>query len=455
MAALQNAGMSVEAPRIPSVVEDVPAERPPEAPRIVSPAFDLPSNGYPTSPPSSARARRPLPPTPGVSNVPLVEALDVPSSAGMRGPSPVPPQDDSSRPASAPAIEGRAELPTQRPGISTLVDPASSEPTAMTSFGRNFPSLDEFDTRFPDVPAAEPANGIPASFSAPSPTDFGAFSAMKRSPAHPALETLRNPPQESVNQFSEDGAVSRSKPTLPRTNFILPDALWAYLQPPSEDQPTVLLLDVRDRAEFERYRIRATHNVCIEPLTLRSDISSQRLEASLVLSPDEERQAFCSRDQFDLVVIYDRSSTTIPSHAPAVSMQGGEDPARCLYNLHAAIFEREYHRSLRRPPVILVGGIEAWMKGVGSQGLQGSEAATAAMARTRSSASVAEASARLEGATNGTRRSSLSGSNEVKRNHRKASIPPAEGFYGQPSLSRSVVDAVRCLPVFDVFSTIR
>jgi ubiquitin carboxyl-terminal hydrolase 8 len=369
--------------------------------------------------------------------------------------SPLAPLESTSRPSSAPDVLSEPVASTSRLTLAIGVSPTSSQPSTASAFGYNFPSFSEFDSRFPEVPSHEPANGIPYNAPPPARADFG--SGIKRSPA---LETLRSPPQESTGRFSEDGAASRPKHasnavsgpnrSLPRTNFILPDALWAYLHPPSDDQPSVLLLDVRDRTDFERCRIRAAHTVCIEPITLRQEVPSQRLEASLVLSPDAERHAFLSRDRFDLVVIYDRSSTTIPSHAPSVTLQSTEDPARCLFNLQAAIFEREYHRSLRRPPVILVGGLEAWIRAVGTKGLDGSEAAevggqAAARSRSGTNGSIAEASARLEGADG--RRGSVGSlsANEAKRTHRKASITPAGevGYGQQPGLSRSVVDVVR------------
>jgi hypothetical protein len=57
---------------------------------------------------------------------------------------------------------------------------------------------------------------------------------------------------------------------------------------------------------------------------------------------------FCNRDKFDLIAIYDDSSETPgPPDAP-------------LARLERAIYETAFRKILKRVPVLLIGGLEAW-----------------------------------------------------------------------------------------------
>lgn len=86
-------------------------------------------------------------------------------------------------------------------------------------------------------------------------------------------------------------------------------------------------------------------------------VTSSEIESSLSLSSENERQLFSSRNAFDRIIIYDRSSTAI-SYSPPITTSS--DAQRTLYNLVNAIYNREFHKSLKRQPVLLVGGWEAW-----------------------------------------------------------------------------------------------
>jgi len=84
----------------------------------------------------------------------------------------------------------------------------------------------------------------------------------------------------------------------------------------------------------------------------------------LVLSPDNEQNLFEQRNEFDLVVFYDQSSTSI-TNAPAL---------RALFD---TLYEFNYSKVLKdgRPPVLLTGGLDAWIDLVGNQSLQASKTA--------------------------------------------------------------------------------
>lgn len=72
-------------------------------------------------------------------------------------------------------------------------------------------------------------------------------------------------------------------------------------------------------------------------------------------NPDVEQQLFLSRDKFDLVVYYDQNSRNINSPP--------------LNYLREAIYEMEFRRTLRRAPMMLVGGFEAWTEKIGNRGI--------------------------------------------------------------------------------------
>ena len=47
-----------------------------------------------------------------------------------------------------------------------------------------------------------------------------------------------------------------------------------------------------------------------------------------------------------------------------------------MYNLSKAIYEREFSKPLKRAPLILVGGFEAWKKEIGQDGIAGTVVAS-------------------------------------------------------------------------------
>lgn len=88
------------------------------------------------------------------------------------------------------------------------------------------------------------------------------------------------------------------------------------------------------------------------------------------LSPTHESSLFAARHFYDLVIIYDRSSTALPQSPPTNTTSSAQ---RTLYNLTTAIYEREFLKSLKRQPMLLRGGWEAWDKNVGPVGSVGND----------------------------------------------------------------------------------
>ena len=73
----------------------------------------------------------------------------------------------------------------------------------------------------------------------------------------------------------------------------------------------------------------------------------------MVIAPRQEASLFDNRDKFDLVAVYDGSSTSFG------------DINTPLSTLVRVINEQAFRKMLKRMPMILVGGIEAWKREVG------------------------------------------------------------------------------------------
>jgi ubiquitin carboxyl-terminal hydrolase 8 len=83
---------------------------------------------------------------------------------------------------------------------------------------------------------------------------------------------------------------------------------------------------------------------------LTRSMTSAKLEDSLSLSTEKQRQAFAERHKVDLVVVYDSRSSSWPQSSQAT-------PLSRLWN---TIYEHEFSKRLERTPVLLEGGFAAW-----------------------------------------------------------------------------------------------
>ena len=127
----------------------------------------------------------------------------------------------------------------------------------------------------------------------------------------------------------------------------------------------VLLVDVRNREDFDQGHIFAKSVMCIEPLGLKSGISAEELEDRLVLSSQSEQTLFERRNEFDLVVYYDQETKSDRFlYGPPTSSD-----ASALRAVHDCLYEFNYYKQLRRRPVLLLGGLEAWIDLVGPHAL--------------------------------------------------------------------------------------
>ena len=116
-------------------------------------------------------------------------------------------------------------------------------------------------------------------------------------------------------------------------------------------------------------------------------MTSAEIEEKLILSPSAEERDFVNRNEFDLVVLYDRNSRTLgqPTAAAYDSTGASLEAKEKLDIVIKAIYEREFRKTLKHQPVLLIGGFESWYKTVGDAGIQqrGTSAPVNGIARPR------------------------------------------------------------------------
>ncbi|KAK0239282.1 ubiquitin carboxyl-terminal hydrolase 4 [Armillaria nabsnona] len=346
----------------------------------------------PSSPSRAGRHPQPPPPPPAPSTSLSVAAPSgsPPSPHSLVSPSSFGPPSPSSTPSSSPL----------------------SSQYNLSEFTQTFPPIDELDEtpvfQLPSVPTGisnsssrssrDGRNGL-----SPVSTGFSVGSPHKspsplKSPT-PLPHVMRNftnpierpsstPVTPMMNSFtSRPGSPTKTTATLKPSNLSssstspIPNGYPTYTSPllngSSSPAPLIngksvsnslfpkdlmglptgaklLLIDVRDRADFQREHIKRDAVICIEPTILRrKSINATSLMEALIISPPSEVSLFANREKFDYVVLYDWNSTSFgPLDSP-------------LSVLVQTIYEREFTRMLKHAPIILVGGLEAWKKEFG------------------------------------------------------------------------------------------
>ncbi|KAI5480650.1 ubiquitin carboxyl-terminal hydrolase 8 [Pseudohyphozyma bogoriensis] len=235
-------------------------------------------------------------------------------------------------------------------------------------FSAAFPSLDDLEKVLGSGPSTS-ANGSASRMGLATNGHAKRLSNSQQPSSSPARSTrgpLPAPPTASTSRPPPDASHSSASFSIPFASEVVPGALKQYLSTPIAQAgkgPRVLLLDVRTRAEYEAGRI-SGETVCIEPFRLREKITSTDIESSLVIAPTEELERFSARNYYDVVVIYDRSSSSLPAGAPPST--AGE-AQKALWYLVSAIYDTEFHKCLKRQPILLKGGWEAWVAAKGAQ----------------------------------------------------------------------------------------
>ncbi|KAJ7809041.1 ubiquitin carboxyl-terminal hydrolase 4 [Mycena olivaceomarginata] len=332
--ALQSNGLALapDASKRPQIAK---YPTPPTSPRV----FTTPNTTAP-----AALAPSPLVPSAPISTSSSPHALVSPSSFGP--PSPV------STPSSSPVHMFSAALPS-----TVTVPPMSpSRSYSISSTEAKFPSIDEIDESFtlPSLPSVPRELPVP-----PDSSSFRTFLPIDRpssTPVTPTVSSFVSRPASPTKP--KPSGLSTAKAPLPNSGTAFPKELQTYLR-----DYKVLLLDVRNRADFDKAHIRTEAVVCVEPIILgRAGLTAERLEDSMASAPTNETTMFKNRDKFDLIVVYDQSSQTLG---------GSNTPMSVLVRL---ISETAFTKLLKRMPMTLVGGFDAWRREVGEQGTAAAKA---------------------------------------------------------------------------------
>ncbi|KAJ7066422.1 ubiquitin carboxyl-terminal hydrolase 4 [Mycena amicta] len=250
-------------------------------------------------------------------------ALVSPSSFG--------PPSPASTPSSSP-------LQTYMPALPIAPPLSPSRSLSISSTEAKFPSISELDETFPAPREIPDYNFLPIDRPSSTPVTPTVSSFVSR-PASPSKPPIPHKPSN----------LSSGKPPLPTNGSVFPKDLQIYLR-----DYKVLLLDVRNRADFDKAHIKLEAVVCVEPVVLaRPGLSAQGLEDSMVGAPTNETTMFKNREKFDLIVMYDQSSTGLVSQTSTLS------------TLMRLIYEQAFAKMLKHMPMLLVGGFDAWRREVG------------------------------------------------------------------------------------------
>ncbi|RKF55454.1 Ubiquitin carboxyl-terminal hydrolase 4 [Erysiphe neolycopersici] len=150
---------------------------------------------------------------------------------------------------------------------------------------------------------------------------------------------------------------------LPHSTYVTCEELVKLLAQGTQSL-NILLVDLRSREAFDNGHIMSQSIICVEPITLRRGISGQDLADSMVIAPDFEQALFERRNEFDLLVMYDQSSTKMADNDKFIDFT-------------SAAYEYEYEKRLKRPPLLLIAGLDGWTDLLGPNSLATSSTGSA------------------------------------------------------------------------------
>ncbi|KAI9485340.1 MAG: hypothetical protein EXX96DRAFT_592521 [Benjaminiella poitrasii] len=193
------------------------------------------------------------------------------------------------------------------------------------------------------------------------PTHVPAANKKQLSPSpSPSPSPSQSPPQV-INETI--GGIQLPMPSksfnLSPTFIVDPKQLasWIVKRNNGQEQPSVLILDIRPRHIFSQGSIKHKWIAQIEPLTLKPNVLSGKIEETMMMNPEAEQTIFAARHRFDLVVYYDQSSSDIGHCSDS------------LKYLRESIYEMEFQKVLQRAPILLGGGFNAWSSVIGEKGI--------------------------------------------------------------------------------------
>ncbi|KAF2995393.1 ubiquitin-specific protease doa4 [Curvularia kusanoi] len=133
----------------------------------------------------------------------------------------------------------------------------------------------------------------------------------------------------------------------------------------------VLVIDVRERSAFDMGHIFHRTIMCLEPSTMQDGDSAEQLCDRLIISPDEEQAMFERRNEYDIVVYYNETTTNIDF----LTKHSRTEDEAALKHLYDTLTEFNVDKPLKRPPILLKGGLYAWIDLLGQQALKTSTTA--------------------------------------------------------------------------------
>ncbi|KAF2139418.1 uncharacterized protein K452DRAFT_254814 [Aplosporella prunicola CBS 121167] len=273
--------------------------------------------------------------------------------------------------------QGSVQMPSPEdfngmvPGPGKLLGPREMRPGAFTPPAH--PPKLPLNTQIPPSmlkepsPTYSPARNMatPASINPPrsTPRSMVRQNSFPASGMSPQTTGSNGDPDPSVSQHASQPprVIRRKSVHAPREFQISAEKLYDYLKPYN-----VLLIDVRNREEFDDGHVFVNSIMCIEPTALRPEMSAEQLQEALVLSPDVEQAMFERRNEFDLVVYYDQATPSadfLNKHTRTAQ----EDTLKCLYD---SLYEFNEDKPLQRPPILLMGGLDAWADLLGTGALK-------------------------------------------------------------------------------------
>ncbi|KAJ2524713.1 ubiquitin-specific protease doa4, partial [Coemansia sp. RSA 2049] len=199
---------------------------------------------------------------------------------------------------------------------------------------------------------------------------------MSRNQPNGIIATTINSPTDGADYASRVG-----KATIeyfdPNATTCTPKELWGLLEQSRtgvNGRPTVLILDIRPHQDYVWGHIDHRHIVNVDPIGLdKQKCTSKEIASSLVLVSEEQQLWFRQRDDFDIVVYVSQAARSFSDS------RSTELPA--LESVNSAIYHYEFDKPLKRSPLFLIGGFDAWARAMGSERCVWSDDARKSVAR--------------------------------------------------------------------------
>ncbi|CCU82304.1 ubiquitin hydrolase [Blumeria hordei DH14] len=278
------------------------------------------------------------------------------------------------------------DCPKQDPRIRTQLIPNAPKPitgvpkiitSAKPGGPRDMPSVpritsritESLDVAISDLPRApdaiySPARGTETAgiSNLPSSVRNNSYIGSGQQNAPPISNVIPSPIVDSTRRFpsishrSSLGGEHNRLPSIPPGSTSVNCEQLVGLLAQGTNSLKILLVDLRSREEFDQGHIMSQFIICVEPITLRCGISGEELADSMVIAPDTEQKMFDKRHEFNLVVVYDQSSTKISDNSK-------------LVDFAMAVYEYGYEKKLQYQPLLLVSGLDGWVDLLGPSSL--------------------------------------------------------------------------------------